>query len=190
MNLIVVHPLLCRQVRADLKEKATRASIEVFAKNLKQLLLMSPLKGERILGIDPGYVNGCKLALISETADVLETGVIYPHGRQANKRGAEQKLVELLSKFKYEDFKFCASLSLEFNQLIVLSCRIIAVGNGTACRDTEMWLSSLFQAGILDGQSIRYSIVNENGASIYSCSSVATKEFPSMDRNEISAGAS
>ncbi|KAL7730237.1 hypothetical protein ACLKA6_016506 [Drosophila palustris] len=161
-----LHPLLCRQVRADLKEKATRASIEVFAKNLKQLLLMSPLKGERILGIDPGYVNGCKLALISETADVLETGVIYPHGRQTNKRGAEQKLVELLSAF---------------------NCRIIAVGNGTACRDTEKWLSSLFQAGILDGQSIRYSIVNENGASIYSCSSVATKEFPNMDRNEISA---
>jgi len=68
------------------------------------------------------------------------------------------------------------------------SCRIIALGNGTACRDTEMWLSSLFQGGVLDSRSIRYSIVNENGASIYSCSDVATKEFPKMDRNEISAG--
>ncbi|XP_062125663.1 S1 RNA-binding domain-containing protein 1 [Drosophila sulfurigaster albostrigata] len=161
-----LQPLLCRQVRAELKEKATRASIEVFGKNLKQLLLMSPLKGERILGIDPGYTNGCKLALISETADVLETGVIYPHGRQANRKGAEQKLIQLLSKY---------------------NVRIIALGNGTACRDTEMWLSSLFQAGILDSQSIRYSMVNENGASIYSCSDVATKEFPNMDRNEISA---
>lgn len=93
-------PLLCRQVRADLKEKATRASIEVFGKNLKQLFLMSPLKGERILGIDPGYTNGCKLALISETADVLDTGVIYPHGRNANRKGAEQKLIQLLSKHK------------------------------------------------------------------------------------------
>ncbi|KAH8381308.1 hypothetical protein KR093_002531, partial [Drosophila rubida] len=161
-----LHPLLCRQVRAELKEKATRASIEVFGKNLKQLLLMSPLKGERILGIDPGYTNGCKLAVISETADVLETGVIYPHGRQSNRKGAEQKLVHLLSNY---------------------NCRIIALGNGTACRDTEMWLTSLFQAGILDSQSIRYSMVNENGASIYSCSDVATKEFPTMDRNEISA---
>jgi len=78
----------------------------VFGKNLKQLLLMSPLKGERILGIDPGYTNGCKLALISETADVLDTGVIYPHGRQANKKGAEQKLIQMLSKYKYVYLKF------------------------------------------------------------------------------------
>ncbi|ALC46088.1 CG31156 [Drosophila busckii] len=161
-----LQPLLCRQVRAELKEKATRASIDVFAKNLKQLLLMSTLKGERILGIDPGFTNGCKLALISETADVLETGVIYPNGRNAKRKEAESKLVQLLSKH---------------------NCRIIALGNGTACRETEMWLTSLFQAGTLDSRSIRYSIVNENGASIYSCSDVATKEFPHMDRNEISA---
>ncbi|XP_030573759.1 S1 RNA-binding domain-containing protein 1 [Drosophila novamexicana] len=161
-----LQPLLCRQVRAELKERATRAAIEVFGKNLKQLLLMSPLKGERILGIDPGYINGCKLALISETADVLETGVVYPHGRHANRKEAEQKLVQLLSKY---------------------NCGVIALGNGTACRDTEMWLTSLFQAGILDSRSIRYSIVNENGASIYSCSDVASKEFPKMDMNEISA---
>ncbi|XP_032596019.1 S1 RNA-binding domain-containing protein 1 isoform X2 [Drosophila grimshawi] len=161
-----LHPLLCRQVRVELKEKATRAAIEVFGKNLKQLLLMTPLKGERILGIDPGFTNGCKLALVSETADVLETGVIYPHGRHSNLQGAKQKLVQLLSAY---------------------NCRVIALGNGTACRETEMWLTSLFQAGILDGRSIRYSIVNENGASIYSCSDVATKEFPKMDMNEISA---
>lgn len=78
-------------------------------------------------------------------------------------------------------------LNLMFHSLCH-SCRVIALGNGTACRDTEMWLSSLFQAGILDNRSIRYSIVNENGASIYSCSTVATKEFPNMDMNLISAG--
>ncbi|KRG02111.1 S1 RNA-binding domain-containing protein 1 isoform X2 [Drosophila mojavensis] len=161
-----LQPLLCRQIRSKLKEKAIRAAIEVFAKNLKQLLLMSPLKGERILGIDPGYTNGCKLALISETADVLESGVIFPHGRNANRKEAEKILVQLLNKH---------------------NCRVIALGNGTACRDTEMWLTSLFQAGILDNRSIRYSIVNENGASIYSCSTVATKEFPNMDMNLISA---
>ncbi|XP_022216719.2 S1 RNA-binding domain-containing protein 1 [Drosophila obscura] len=161
-----LQPLMCRQIRTDLKEKAQKAAIDVFAKNLKQLLLMSPLKGERILGIDPGYTNGCKLAVISETADVLDTGVIYPHGVRANKRAAEQKLVELLSKH---------------------TCQVIALGNGTACRETEFWLTDLFHAGILDSRSIRYSIVNENGASVYSCSDVASKEFPDMDTNERSA---
>ncbi|KAI8046217.1 hypothetical protein M5D96_002418 [Drosophila gunungcola] len=96
-----LQPLMCRQIRADLKEKAQKAAIDVFAKNLKQLLLMSPLKGERILGIDPGYTNGCKLAVITETADVLDTGVIYPHGARSNKRAAEQKLVQFLSEHKY-----------------------------------------------------------------------------------------
>ncbi|EDW38811.1 GL13731 [Drosophila persimilis] len=161
-----LQPLMCRQIRADLKEKAQKAAIDVFAKNLKQLLLISPLKGERILGIDPGFTNGCKLAIISETADVLDTGVIYPHGARANKRAAEQKLVELLSKH---------------------TCQVIALGNGTACRETEFWLTDLFHAGILDSRSIRYSIVNENGASVYSCSDVASKEFPTMDTNERSA---
>ncbi|KAH8382830.1 hypothetical protein KR009_005490 [Drosophila setifemur] len=165
-KLFAVQPLMCRQIRADLKEKAQKAAIDVFAKNLKQLLLMSPLKGERILGIDPGFTNGCKLAVISETADVLDTGVIYPHGARSNKRGAEQKLVQLLRDHK---------------------CKIIALGNGTACRETEHWLTDMFHAGILDSRSIRYSIVNENGASVYSCSNVATKEFPDMDMNERSA---
>ncbi|XP_017007452.2 uncharacterized protein YdcI [Drosophila takahashii] len=161
-----LQPLMCRQIRADLKEKAQKAAIDTFAKNLKQLLLMSPLKGERILGIDPGYTNGCKLAVISETADVLDTGVIYPHGARSNKRGAEQKLVQLLSDH---------------------NCQIIALGNGTACRETEHWLTDMFHSGILDSTSIRYSIVNENGASVYSCSDVAAKEFPKMDTNERSA---
>uniref|UniRef100_A0A1A9WRX1 YqgF/RNase H-like domain-containing protein n=1 Tax=Glossina brevipalpis TaxID=37001 RepID=A0A1A9WRX1_9MUSC len=136
-----LQPLLSRQIRSDLNEKAKKASIDVFGKNLKQLLLMSPLKGERILGIDPGFTNGCKYALISETADVLETGVLYPH----------------------------------------------PLGNGTACRETEFWLSKLFETGILDAEQVRYSIVSEQGASIYSCSDIAKKEFPKMDMNEISA---
>ncbi|XP_030371189.1 S1 RNA-binding domain-containing protein 1 [Scaptodrosophila lebanonensis] len=161
-----LQPLLSRQVRADLKEKAKKAAIEVFAKNLKQLLLMSPLKGECILGIDPGFKNGCKLALISETADVLETGVIYPHTNNKSKRAAQEKLVDMLHNH---------------------SCSIIALGNGKACRETEMWLSELLASGVLDSRCVRYSIVNENGASVYSCSDVARKEFPKMDMNEISA---
>ncbi|XP_067615123.1 uncharacterized protein YdcI [Eurosta solidaginis] len=161
-----LQPLLSRQLRSDLNELAKKAAIDVFAQNLKQLLLQSPLKGERILGIDPGFTNGCKLALISETADVLETGVIYPHARSSD----PQEVGEHLAKM-----------------LIRNNCKIIALGNGTACRETEFWLSNLFHYGILDKRYVRYSIVSEQGASIYSCGEVARKEFPDMDTNEISA---
>ncbi|XP_058984529.1 uncharacterized protein YdcI-like [Musca domestica] len=161
-----LYPLVSRQIRSDLNESAKKASIDVFAKNLKQLLLMSPLKGERILGIDPGFANGCKIAVISETADVLETGVIYPHRRNTDPEEWGEKLAKILKRHK---------------------CRLIALGNGTACRETEFWLSKLFELGILDSNLIRYSIVSEQGASIYSCSDVAKKEFPNMDMNEISA---
>ncbi|XP_014103424.3 uncharacterized protein YdcI isoform X1 [Bactrocera oleae] len=161
-----LQPLLSRQLRSDLNESAKKAAIDVFAQNLKQLLLQSPLKGERILGIDPGFTNGCKLALISETADVLETGVIYPHARSSNAEEVGEKLAKLLARH---------------------NCKIIALGNGTACRETEFWLSNLFGLGILDKNNVRYSIVSEQGASIYSCSNVARQEFPDMDMNEISA---
>lgn len=97
---LIVQPLVTRQIRADLNDAAKKASIDVFAKNLKQLLLMSPLKGERILGIDPGFTNGCKLALISETADVLETDVIYPHRRQTDPEECGEILAKLLAKHK------------------------------------------------------------------------------------------
>uniref|UniRef100_A0A1A9VVW6 S1 motif domain-containing protein n=1 Tax=Glossina austeni TaxID=7395 RepID=A0A1A9VVW6_GLOAU len=127
---------------------------------------MSPLKGERILGIDPGFTNGCKYALISETADVLETGVLYPHCRNADPEEIGQQLLKILLRHK---------------------CKLIALGNGTACRETEFWLSKLFEIGILDDEEVRYSIVSEQGASIYSCSDIAKKEFPRMDTNHISA---
>lgn len=91
-----VVPLISRQVRADLSEAAKKASIDVFAKNLKQLLLMSPLKGERILGIDPGFTNGCKLALISETADVLEVGVVHPHNKRSDPEECGITLAKML----------------------------------------------------------------------------------------------
>ncbi|KAL9889578.1 uncharacterized protein YdcI isoform 1-T2 [Glossina fuscipes fuscipes] len=161
-----LQPLLCRQIRSDLNEKAKKASIDVFGKNLKQLLLMSPLKGERILGIDPGFTNGCKYALISETADVLETGVLYPHRRNTDPEEIGEQLAKILLRHK---------------------CKLIALGNGTACRETEFWLSKLFEIGILDDKEVRYSIVSEQGASIYSCSDIARKEFPRMDTNHISA---
>ncbi|XP_055851056.1 S1 RNA-binding domain-containing protein 1 isoform X2 [Episyrphus balteatus] len=159
-------PLVSRQIRSDLNESAKKASIDVFAKNLKQLLLMSPLKGERILGVDPGFTNGCKLALISETADVLETGVVYPHSKRNDPDQCGITLAKMLIRNK---------------------CKLIALGNGTACRETEFWLTKLFEKGILDPEYVKYSIVSEQGASIYSCSEVAKKEFPDLDVNVISA---
>ncbi|XP_037957011.1 S1 RNA-binding domain-containing protein 1 [Teleopsis dalmanni] len=158
--------LTSRQIRADLNETAKKASIEVFAKNLKQLLLCAPLKGEKILGIDPGFTNGCKYAMISETAEVLETGVMYLHTRNKDPAIYAEQLTKLLTKH---------------------NCKVIALGNGTACRETEEWLSKLICHNILDPRFIRYSIVSEQGASIYSCSEIAKKEFPKMDVNQISA---
>lgn len=139
----------------------------MFGKNLKQLLLLHPVKGKKILGIDPGFKNGCKLALISERNEVLETAVIYPHSSYSSGRNDGMKLTELLRKYQ---------------------CELIAIGNGTACRETENWITSLLRDGILNKNSVKYCIVSENGASIYSCSEIAKKEFPKMDVNLISAG--
>lgn len=95
-----VQPLISRQQRAELTKVAEKASIDVFATNLKQLLLMSPVKGERILGIDPGFSNGCKLALISECADVLDTAVIYPHTNKNKSFSYGQQVAKMLVKHK------------------------------------------------------------------------------------------
>ncbi|XP_055902138.1 S1 RNA-binding domain-containing protein 1-like isoform X2 [Eupeodes corollae] len=156
-----------KQVRADLTEMGKKDAIECFAKNLKQLLLKPPLKGERILGIDPGFKNGCKLALISETSDLLDTGVMYPHNNKPD-----------------DDDKWGIKLA---NLLAKHSCKTIALGDGTACRETELWLTNLFDKGILDRKNIWYDIVSEQGTSVYSCSDLAKKEFPNLDVKLISA---
>ncbi|KXJ74278.1 hypothetical protein RP20_CCG013983 [Aedes albopictus] len=159
-------PLMSRTVRSDLTKRAEKASVEVFANNLKQLLLTAPVKGEKILGIDPGFNNGCKLALISECGDLLDTATIYPHIGGDRSKVAPGILANMMRKH---------------------SCALIALGNGTACRETESMLSYMMEEGILDKRFVRYSIVPEQGASIYSCSEVAKKEFPKMDVNLISA---
>lgn len=158
---------MSRTVRSDLTKRAEKASVEVFANNLKQLLLTAPVKGEKILGIDPGFNNGCKLALISECGDLLDTATIYPHIGGDRSKVAPGILANMMRKH---------------------SCALIALGNGTACRETESMLSYMMEEGILDKRFVRYSIVPEQGASIYSCSEVAKKEFPKMDVNLISAG--
>nr|XP_031841639.1 S1 RNA-binding domain-containing protein 1 [Nomia melanderi] len=159
-----VKPLVTRRLRNEMKQKAETASIEVFATNVKQLLLTSPVRGKVILGIDPGFSHGCKLAVISEHGNILDTGVIYPHKK--GEKYIEQSasvLMKLINKYK---------------------CTILALGNATACRETELFLNQLIKSKALD---VSYTIVDESGASIYSCSKEAKSEFPDLDTNIISA---
>ncbi|KAF5296661.1 hypothetical protein FQR65_LT10201 [Abscondita terminalis] len=160
----LLKPHIIREVRAQLKSQAEKASYDVFTTNLKQLLLMPPIKGKVILGIDPGFINGCQLAMISESGMVLDTADIFPH----DKRREEAK-------------------SIIKNMVKTYGCTLIALGNGTACRETECWLSELISGNSFSPLDIVYTIVNENGASIYSCSEEARKEFDGLDPKIISA---
>ena len=155
-------PSLENEVNGELFEKAEDASLILFSKNLKQLLLDSPLKGKQILGFDPGYRNGCKLALINESGAVITSCIIYPTvGRE---REAEAKLLELYKKYGYD---------------------AIALGNGTASRESEAFLNSFLAKNKMENVVI--TIVNESGASVYSASPLAVKEFPKMDIDERSS---
>jgi competence ComEA-like helix-hairpin-helix protein len=165
----LIQPLLVRHVRSELTQKAERAAVEVFATNLKRLLLSPPVRGKMVLGIDPGFRNGCKLGITSHNGEVLATDVIYPtfgRGIKPDSDSAACKLRDLLIKY---------------------SCELIALGNGTACRETESYLSNLIQSGWFYPLDVKFTIVNEQGTSIYSCSPVAQKEFPATDPNVISA---
>ena len=155
-------PSVENEITNDLFEKAEDLSLALFSKNLHQLLLGSPLKGKKILGFDPGYRNGCKLALINESGTVLTSCIIYPTvGRE---RDAELKMIEIYRKFGYD---------------------AIALGNGTAGRESEEFLRGFLAKYKLNGVSI--TIVNESGASVYSASPLAIKEFPNMDIEERSS---
>ncbi|XP_017882587.1 S1 RNA-binding domain-containing protein 1 [Ceratina calcarata] len=162
-----IKPLVVRRVRNEMKQKAETASIEVFVTNVKQLLLSPPVRGKIILGIDPGFSHGCKLAVISEQGDVLETGVIYPHKKfEKSYDEAGNVLINLVRKHK---------------------STILALGNATACRETEMFINKLIKSNAFGSLDISYTIVDEAGASIYSCSPEAKSEFPNLDTNLISA---
>ncbi|OAD53888.1 S1 RNA-binding domain-containing protein 1 [Eufriesea mexicana] len=162
-----IKPLVVRRVRSEMKQKAEIASIEVFVTNVKQLLLTPPVRGKIILGIDPGFLHGCKLAVISEQGDILETGVIYPH---KNVEGSYDKSVNVL-----------------INLVTKHKATILALGNATACRETEAFINKLIKSNAFGLIDVSYTIVDESGASIYSCSSEAKSEFPNLDTNLISA---
>lgn len=163
----LIHPSLEREVRRELTERAEEQAVQVFARNLRNLLLQSPLRGKRVLAIDPGFRTGCKVAVLDEIGNCLTSDVVYLTGSAEKRTAAKQKLVELLQQHE---------------------TRLIVLGNGTACRETEELVSEVIAETLPD---LQYTIVNEAGASIYSTSTVAREEFPNFDatiRGTISIG--
>lgn len=168
-----IGPAIERELRGEATERADLQAIEVFGQNLRNLLLTAPLKGKVVLGFDPAYRTGCKLAVINATGDVLEKAVIYPH--EASKRGeseekqnarwekASKQLVAIIERHKVE---------------------LIAIGNGTASRESEIFVSHVLKS---IERPVRYLVVSEAGASVYSASEIARQEFPDWEASERSA---
>ena len=157
----LISPAIEREIRNYLTERAEEKSIEVFAKNLNQLLMESPLVGKTILGWDPAFRTGCKLAIIDETGKVLDTALIYPTEPQNKVKESIKTVRELIDKYDID---------------------VIAIGNGTASRESEEIV-----AEIIKGRNVEYIIVNEAGASVYSASKLADEEFPNFTEGERSA---
>ena len=158
-------PAIEREIRSELTEKAQTQAIEIFGENLQNLLLQAPMKGHVILGLDPAYRTGCKLAIIDETGKVLDKAVIYPH------QGAS-------------DFKR-AQAGTTFKKLLEdYQVTLVAIGNGTASRESEAFVSEQIKGM---NRKIYYTIVSEAGASVYSASEIARKEFPDYQVEERSA---
>lgn len=159
----LIEPAIEREIRNELTEKAEDRAIHIFSENLRKLLLQPPLKGKVVLGVDPAYRTGCKLAVVDETGKVLHIDVIYPHPPNPKPDAAKEKMGGVLKKFNIE---------------------IIAIGNGTASQETEQFTANLLKELNLDAS---YIIVNEAGASVYSASDLAREEFPDLQVEERSA---
>ncbi len=159
----LLFPSVERQIRSDLSEKAQNQSIDIFSLNLEKLLLQPPLQKNMILGFDPAFRTGCKLAVIDSTGKLIDISVIYPHPPVNKKKEAETALLGLFKKYPIE---------------------IIAIGNGTASRESESFIADLIRK---NGLNIQYTLVSEAGASVYSASELARKEFPNLQVEERSA---
>ena len=159
----LIYPSLEREMRAALTDKASEGAIKMFALNLKPLLMQPPVKGHVTMGLDPGYAHGCKVAVIDATGKVLDTTVVYPTYGERQKNEAITKLAQLVKKHGVEH---------------------IAIGNGTASRETEQMIVELIHRV---GGGLSYMIVSEAGASVYSASKLAAEEFPQFDVNLRSA---
>lgn len=159
----LIAPAIEREIRNDLTEKAEDGAIKVFGKNLVQLLMQPPIAGQVVLGWDPAFRTGCKLAVVDSTGKVLDTVVIYPTAPQNKVEEAKQVLKKLIDKY---------------------NITLISVGNGTASRESELVIVDLLKE---INRPLRYIIVNEAGASVYSASKLATEEFPNFDVGQRSA---
>ena len=153
----LLRPSLERETRAGLTERAQEAAIRVFADNLRQLLMQPPVKGKTVLGLDPAYRTGCKVAVVDPTGKVLETGVVYPTPPHNRTEEAARTLTRMIEAHGVE---------------------VISIGNGTASRETERFAAELIARL---SQPVAYAVVSEAGASVYSASKVAAEEFPQFD---------
>ena len=153
----LIEPSIDREIRSDLTEKAEEQAIKVFGKNAKQLLLGAPIKGITVMGFDPAYRTGCKIAIIDETGKVLDITTVYPTEPQNDVEGAEKELVKLINKN---------------------NVNMIAIGNGTASRESELFVSEMIKKC---DHEVLYTIVSEAGASVYSASKLATEEYPDIN---------
>jgi len=157
----LIAPAVERDIRNELTEKAEAQAIEVFSRNLRSLLLQPPVRGRVVLGIDPGLRTGCKWAVVSDTGKLLETGVVYPTPPYKKIKESEAVLAKLVEQYGVNS---------------------IVIGNGTASRETEQFVAGLIKK--LDKPGLSYAIVSEAGASVYSASKLAAKEFPDLDVTE------
>ena len=153
----LIEPSIDREIRSDLTEKAEDKAIKVFGKNSKQLLLGAPIKGKTVMGFDPAYRTGCKIAVIDETGKLLDYTTVYPTEPQNDVEGAKKELLKLIEKDKVD---------------------MIAIGNGTASRESEMFVADMIKEVSRD---VHYVIVSEAGASVYSASKLATEEYPDIN---------
>ena len=153
----LIEPSIEREIRADLTEKAEEKAIKVFGQNSKQLLLGAPIKGKTVMGFDPAYRTGCKIAVIDETGKVLDYTTVYPTEPQNDVENAKKELLKLIEKDEID---------------------MIAIGNGTASRESEMFIVDMIKES---KRPVHYAIVSEAGASVYSASKLATEEYPDIN---------
>ncbi|AST94139.1 RNA-binding transcriptional accessory protein [Sutcliffiella cohnii] len=159
----LIEPAIEREIRKELTEKGEEQAIHIFSENLRKLLLQPPLKDKVVLGVDPAYRTGCKLAVVDATGKLLHIGVVYPHAPVNKRQQAKDEMIKVITKYNVE---------------------VIAVGNGTASRETEQLVAEVLKD---NGLSTFYLIVNEAGASVYSASELAREEFPDLQVEERSA---
>lgn len=160
----LIEPSVEREVRAILTDRASEQAIKMFEVNLRPLLLQPPVKGKVTLGLDPGYRTGCKVAVVDETGKVLDTSVIYPVPPKNDIEGAKKIIKNLIAKHNVD---------------------IISIGNGTASKETEIFVADLLKE--LGNDKVSYAVVSEAGASVYSASKLAVEEFPDFDVTQRSA---